>query len=203
MWPQRGTGSSSSGPSGPSPSSSGPDPSLITISGIQYAGTGCPAGSVAQVIDPSRTVFTLIFDRFIAQDGPNVDYSETTKNCQINVDLRVPQGWQYSIVSVDYRGYAKLDPSAVGIHQTLYYWAGNDQTALSREVINGPIEENYQIRHQFGLESLIWSECNAVRSLNINARISVTAEGNDRGLITNDSVDGKFRQIQRLMWKRC
>eukprot|EP01126_Amoeba_proteus_P038757 TRINITY_DN4055_c0_g1_i7.p1 TRINITY_DN4055_c0_g1~~TRINITY_DN4055_c0_g1_i7.p1 ORF type:complete len:148 (+),score=18.76 TRINITY_DN4055_c0_g1_i7:181-624(+) len=118
MWPQSGTGPSSSGPSssgpsssgpsssGPSrtgPSRSGPDPRLVTISGIQYAGSGCPAGSVAQVIDPSRTVFTLIFDRFIAQDGPNVDYSETTKNCQINVDLRVPQGWQYSIVSVDYR----------------------------------------------------------------------------------------------------
>eukprot|EP01126_Amoeba_proteus_P038756 TRINITY_DN4055_c0_g1_i6.p1 TRINITY_DN4055_c0_g1~~TRINITY_DN4055_c0_g1_i6.p1 ORF type:complete len:131 (+),score=12.88 TRINITY_DN4055_c0_g1_i6:181-573(+) len=74
MWPQSGTGPSSSGPSssgpsssgpsssGPSrtgPSRSGPDPRLVTISGIQYAGSGCPAGSVAQVIDPSRTVLCV------------------------------------------------------------------------------------------------------------------------------------------------
>src|SRR5262245_51642085 len=81
----------------------GPDASKVKIHGISYAGSGCPAGSVSQMVSPDAEAFTLLFDSYIAEAGPGVSLANGRKNCQIAVDLRFPSGWSYTIFDVDYR----------------------------------------------------------------------------------------------------
>src|SRR5947208_7771357 len=73
----------------------GPDPSKVWISGITTGGTGCPDGTVSQVFSDDRSTFTLIFDTYIASLGPGVPITESRKNCQLNINLHYPGGFQY------------------------------------------------------------------------------------------------------------
>ena len=99
----------------------GPKPSETYIAGLTYGGSGCPAGSVASAFSPDRKTFTMIFDSFVASSGTGVPITEGRKNCQINVDMRYPQGWSYSIVTVDYRGYASLPAGVTATQKSTYY----------------------------------------------------------------------------------
>ena len=99
----------------------GPDPSQTYIAGLTYGGSGCPAGTVASSFATDRKTFTMIFDSFVASSGTGVAITENRKNCQINVDMYYPQGWSYSIVSVDYRGYASLPAGVTATQKATYY----------------------------------------------------------------------------------
>lgn len=67
---------------------------------------------------------TLIFDEYYASIGPGVARTENRKNCQINVSLKYPGGFQYSIMSADYRGYASIDKGVTGTLKSNYYFSG-------------------------------------------------------------------------------
>jgi len=78
-------------------SGAGPDPSTVYISGISYGGSGCPQGTVSQILSPDLQTFTLIFDQYAAQIGSGIDPLQSRSNCQLNVQLHYPSGWQYSV----------------------------------------------------------------------------------------------------------
>jgi hypothetical protein len=99
----------------------------VTIKGVTYGGTGCPQGTMSSQISEDRTTVTLIFDSYIASIGPGISVTDSRKNCQLNVDIRYPGGFQYSILSADYRGYASLQQGISGTLKSTYYFAG--QTA--------------------------------------------------------------------------
>jgi hypothetical protein len=97
----------------------------VTIRGVTYGGTGCPQGTVSNQISSDRTIMTLIFDAYIASFGPDVKATENRKNCQINVDIQYPGGFQYSILSADYRGYAAIQKGVTGTLKSTYYFSGS------------------------------------------------------------------------------
>jgi hypothetical protein len=68
--------------------------------------------------------FTLIFDDYVASIGPGVAITESRKNCQLDIDLQYPSGFQYSVFNADYRGYAALDANVTGTQQSTYYFSG-------------------------------------------------------------------------------
>lgn len=78
-------------------------------------------------ISNDRSVVTLIFDSYIASIGPGIGVTEQRKNCQLNVDLEYPGGFQYSILSADYRGYSAIQKGVTGTLKSTYYFSG--QTA--------------------------------------------------------------------------
>src|SRR5262245_50167374 len=85
-----------------------PNPAEVYLQSISYGGTGCPQGSVANTFSADRKAFTLIFDKFVASSGPGVPITETRKNCQLNINIHVPQGFTYAVHTFDYRGYVQL-----------------------------------------------------------------------------------------------
>lgn len=180
-------------------------PDYVTIRSISFAGSGCPAGTVAGNVSPDLTAFTLLFDQYIAEVGPGVPFSEKRKNCQLNIDFDFPPGWSYSLLTVDYRGYVSLDPRVTGLQQSSYYFQGQFATARLRTPIVGPIDEDYQIRDTLGMSALVWSPCGAMRSININSEIRLDNSRNrqGRGLMTTDSIDGSVRLIYGIQWRRC
>jgi hypothetical protein len=75
-------------------------------------------------ISADRSIVTLIFDAYIASIGPGVAVTEQRKNCQLNVDLLYPGGFQYSILSADYRGYSNIQKGVTGTLKSTYYFSG-------------------------------------------------------------------------------
>lgn len=180
-------------------------PEYVRVRNITYAGTGCPAGSVADNVSPDLQALTLLFDEYFAEVGPGVPYNQRRKNCQILIDLDFPQGWTYTLFTVDYRGYVSLDPDVSAFQQSSYYFAGQQQTARLATRMYGPLDSNFQIRDTLTINSLVWAPCGAQRALNINTEVRAdnTRNPNGHGLITTDSIDATLKQIYGLRWERC
>ena len=79
---------------------------------------------MATQISDDRSVVTLIFDAYIASIGPGISITENRKNCQLNVELLYPGGFQYSVLSADYRGYAAVQKGITGTLKSTYYFSG-------------------------------------------------------------------------------
>ncbi len=77
---------------------------------------------MSRTLNNSR--FTLIFDRFVASIGPGVAVTENRKNCQLNIELQYPGGFQYSIFSTMYRGYVDVDKGVTARQQATFYFSG-------------------------------------------------------------------------------
>ncbi|TWW08152.1 hypothetical protein E3A20_27190 [Planctomyces bekefii] len=180
-------------------------PNYVRVRNISWAGSGCPAGSVAQNVSPDLQAFTLLFDSYIAQVGPGVPIVEKRKNCQLSVDLDFPQGWSYTIFTVDTRGYASLEPGVNGLQQSRYYFMGSAATGTLKTPLVGPVDRDYQIRDVLGLSALVWSPCGATRALNINTevRLDNSCAPGASGMMTIDSIDGNLKLIYGIQWRRC
>ena len=180
-------------------------PSYVRIVGITYAGSGCPAGTVGNNVSPDFQAFTLLFDQYQALAGPGVSFSQKRKNCQVNVSMDIPSGWSYTLFTVDTRGYVSLQPGVRAMEQSTYYFQGQSLTGRQQTIVYGPTDRNYQATDQLTLENQVWSPCGAVRSLNINTEVRVdnSAAPNNQGMMTVDSIDGHFKLIYGLRWRRC
>lgn len=181
---------------------------VITIKKIQYNGTGCPLGTVAQNISEDKTAFTLTFSEFVAESGPNISLASGRKNCVATLVLDVPAGWQYSVGSFYYRGFIGIDKGVTAEHSADYFFEGQGATGRFSATKNGPFQDEYIYKDKVGLASAVWSPCGVERALNINAKIRVANADaskypNARGLITNDSIDGQITQVWGITWRRC
>lgn len=190
------------------PTPDAPNPNEVSISGFTYAGSGCPAGSVASSQDPSKTVLTLLFDSYIASIGPGTVPKDWRKNCQVNLNIRYPGGYQFSIFSADYRGFEKLESGVTGKQTATYYFSGEQAQSSLSSYFNGPTSppegKDYLITDKFAVESRVWSPCGANLPLNINSQLSLSSKDKKAsGLLTTDSQDFKFAQIYHIEWRRC
>ncbi|KAJ3087154.1 hypothetical protein HK102_011706 [Quaeritorhiza haematococci] len=173
---------------------------------ISYGGSGCPQGSVATAFNNDRTAFTLIYDNYVASSAPNVPLSESRKNCNLNLNMHIPQGYSYSVLALDTRGFLALDQGVSAYSQTGYYFQGelDDKTVQRRW--DGPINgDNYAVRDNFDQSNVVWSPCG--RSANVNIATSIRVDNSrnrqGQGLMTADSTDGKVKQIFSFRWRKC
>ncbi len=184
------------------PLPSGPDPTTVYVRSITYTGTGCPQGSVAQSLTADRTGFTLTFDAFVASKGPDVPATEATKTCQVNLDLKVPQGWQYSIGTIDYRGVVSLPKKMKATQEATYYFNGDGGLASADTKFVGPVDKDYLIRDTLPFSTVVWSSCDEARPLNILTQLSLKG-GTEAGQISGGVMDGKVKFVLGLHWKEC
>ncbi|KAF7526197.1 hypothetical protein G7054_g10857 [Neopestalotiopsis clavispora] len=201
------------------PTSDAP-PSGVVIEGISYAGSGCNAGSVAGAISSDLSTVTLLYDSFVAQAGSGIQPAEGRKNCQLNLQLRLPQGWQFSVFKADYRGYAYLQKGDRGVIKSTYYFSGDSSQVSAQQTLTGAYDDNYLKTDEFGLESTVWSPCGEEGLLNVNSEVRVTPlNTNNTALLTVshhhpdyakmisssavDSTDFKFTQVHYLQWQEC
>lgn len=122
----------------------GPSGHEIEIAGVTYGGTGCPDGTVQGLLTDDKTTLTLSFDAYTVQSGPAIPATDRRKFCQLQLKLRYPSGFQYSIFGADYRGYASLEKGVTGTTQSTYYFSGQQNQVcnsclqcLSALLVNG------------------------------------------------------------------
>jgi hypothetical protein len=169
-----------------------------------YGGSGCPDGSARAVVSPDRQSFTMIFDQYLvsASGSGSID----RKNCQILVNFDFPQGWSYSIIRLDYRGFFAMDQGTTGFQQSLYYFQGIPQQGRLRTYFTGPSSGDYTISDILEVGEMVWSPCGARRGLNINSSLFTQVKpgyANSSSMITNDSIDGSVKTVYILQWRRC
>ncbi|KAF1955096.1 hypothetical protein CC80DRAFT_517280 [Byssothecium circinans] len=182
-----------------------PPPGQVTIRGVTYGGTGCPQGTMSTQISSDRTTMTLIFDSYIASIGPGVAVTENRKNCQLNVEVLYPGGFQFSVLSADYRGYAAIQKGVEGTLKSTYYFSGQTDQSSTQYVFKGPVTGDYLKHDEANSTSIVWSPCGSTGMLNINSQVRLTSgtSSSAQGLLTTDSTDLKFTQKVYVQWQAC
>lgn len=180
----------------------GDRPSYVRLRSLSYAGSGCPAGSVASKVSADRATFTLLFDSFVAEIGRNVPLSQSRKTCMLSVDLDFPIGWSYAVDTVEMQGYADLNPGVRADISAAYYFQGSVATARLGSSLYGPSSRDYLIRDALGASAMVWSPCGMQRALNVQYSIRLSGTGGS-GLLTMDSPIDSNPKLFTLRWKRC
>lgn len=181
---------------------SGPDPTKVNVQSVTYGGSGCPQGTVATSLGDDRSGFTLLFDGFVASKGPEIPLTEATKTCQVNLHLEVPQGWQYSIGTIDHRGVVSLPKKMKATQQVTYYFDGDGELTSADTTFAGPVSKDYLIRDTLPFSSVAWSSCDQVRPLTITTQLQLRG-GTETGSISTETMDGKIAFVLGLRWRQC
>ncbi|MCP9208300.1 DUF4360 domain-containing protein [Streptomyces cucumeris] len=181
-------------------------PEKIQVDVRTVNGSGCPKGTTAIAVANDNTAFTITYSDYLAQVGPDADPIDIRKNCQLNLDVHIPQGFTYAIAKVDYRGYASLQRGARGTEKASYYFQGSADTASQTHEFSGPYRDNWQTTDSTDYSALVWAPCGQDRNLNINTELRVNAgssPASSTSFMAMDSTDGGVNTIYHLAWKEC
>lgn len=179
-------------------------PSGITFSVVTVNGSGCPAGTARVHTAADGTSFTVVYSDFVASAGGPVDTTEFRKNCQINLQVDIPQGFTYAIAEAEYRGHARLYSGATAEQNAYYYFTGTSPTTETNYVLNGPYNGRWKNADKAEVAALIYAPCGVRTNLNINTDLRVRAGTAEvRNWISMDRAHGDVENIYHLSWKQC
>ncbi|MGY0459151.1 DUF4360 domain-containing protein [Kitasatospora sp. cg17-2] len=184
-----------------------PPPDKIVISVATVNGSGCPAGTAAVAVSPDNTAFTVTYSNYVAQVGLGSKPTDFRKNCQLNLNVHVPQGFTYAVAAADYRGFAHLEKGATAVQRANYYFQGSPQTTYSSHSFTGALDDSWQATDTVAVEALVWAPCGELRNFNINTELRVAAGSSDptrtTSFMTMDSTDGSINTVYHFAWKHC
>ncbi|WP_369383413.1 DUF4360 domain-containing protein [Streptomyces sp. cg36] len=184
-----------------------PPPDKIVIDLVTVNGSGCPAGTAAVAVSPDNTAFTVTYSSYLAQVGKGSSPTDFRKNCQLALNVHVPQGFTYAIASADYRGFAHLEKGATAQERANYYFQGMSQTAYVTHPFKGPFDDDWQTNDTTDVSALVYKPCGEERYLNINTELRAGAGTSDpvntTSFITMDSTDASITTVYHFSWKEC
>lgn len=164
-------------------------------------GSGCPAGTADVSMNGDNTAFTVTYSDYLAVAGDNASPTEFRKNCQLTLQVDVPSGYRYTILNVEYSGFAYLTQGAKGLMQAAYYFQGSPDTSYSPHEFQGPYFDTWRVPDS---RRLPWSGCGERPLLNINTELRVyAAENGSTSLMAMDSTRASSRSVYHLAWERC
>lgn len=180
-------------------------PGQVQVDLKSVNGSGCKAGTTAAVMNPDNTAFTLTYSDFTAEAGPGVDAVKKRRNCQLGINVHVPQGFTVAISRSDYRGYADLRDGATGTFRTSYYIQGESGTVHVDEDFYGPYQDNWQVSHETAWVDLVWGKCGRSTLFNVNQQLMVKPGdyASNSSFLTMDSTDHGAETVFNVSWRRC
>lgn len=182
-----------------------PAPEGVTVRQFAYAGTGCPAGSLSGELPVGGTTFLLGWETFYAEVGPGLPLSASRKNCQINLDLGYPEGWQYAVKSLSYGGTFNVAAGVSAVVASAFYFQGAADTVRFDHETVGPLVQDFATVDVVADEELRWSACGATRSLNLNVQARVAANAHDLVGYARfgEDANGSVPSVLTLVWRPC
>lgn len=179
----------------------------VGIDLITANGTGCAKGTVAIAMSADNTAFTISYSGYLAQVGVGARPNEARRHCQLNLHIRVPDGFTYAIESVTHRGFASLAPGATGFHRARYHLQDQSPPAFLEHRISGPLADDWQATDLAGSAGPAFAPCGAPRNLNVHSELEVTPgtsnTANTTSFLALDSTDGALVTTYRVVWKAC
>ena len=170
----------------------GPDPDTIYIKSMTYGGSGCPQGTVGTSFSDDRSVFTMIFDRFIAVLGNGAAAVDSRKNCVITLNLNAPAGTKWAVTSLDFRGFVELDTGVSATARREFFVPSG--IVSTQTDFSGPTNKDYLLHDEQAIKTDA-TTCGGSALLTVDTQVALTNVSGDAsatGQITDDSVDGKF-----------
>ena len=184
-----------------------PPAGQISITVVTVNGSGCPAGTAAVASAADNTSFTVTYSDYLAQVGVGAKPTDLRKNCQLNLQVGVPQGFTFAIAQADYRGFAYLADGATGLERANYYFQGMSPTASISHPFAGPFADDWQTTDKTDVAALVYAPCGEQRNLNINTELRVGIGTSDPTTTTSfmsmDSTDSSVNTIYHLAWRQC
>jgi len=181
-----------------------PNPNEVWVESVSYGGTGCPQGSASVDIFADKKSFQILLQEYIASTGPGVKINESRKNCQVTVGFHYPGGFQYSVFSSDYRGYADIAKGDTGYQKANYYFSGETKQVSTETKIVGPYNDDYLLHDEIPFSSTVWSPCGRSSGLSINTSVRLDSKDKKReSILTTDSIDGKVTYQVGIQWQKC
>lgn len=172
-----------------------------------YGGTGCPAGTVSATLSDDQKTLSLIFDGYVAEAGGDTRKTVDRKNCQVALPIHVPQGYSFSIIEMDYRGFNSLPSGAFSQFNVEYYLAFPGAPVSGPKYSKrwyGPLSQDYLLSNALGLSAVVWSPCGGDLNLRTNTSMMVqTNRAREQAMATVDSIDAKASIEYLIQWRRC
>jgi len=169
---------------------------------IVGAGPGCP-DPLAYSVTPDGQTFTVYFSDMVLNHPPGATYKKT--NCTVGLKLHLPNGQQFSITTVDTRGFAHLPVGTYADQRSKYYFAGNHPELRAHSRLHGFYDDDWTYTDTFGIASSLRSPCGGQGILNIDTALILNTAGNpyEDAYIDNTTIDGTFRMIFQANWDHC
>ncbi|MEV0903038.1 DUF4360 domain-containing protein [Actinoplanes sp. NPDC049802] len=178
----------------------------MVIEVVSANGSGCPNNTAEVSVSPDNKAFTVAYSQFIAQVGPLAKPTDYRRQCQLSLNVHVPEGFTYAVASADYRGYARLEKGATASETAFYYFQGERHTTRIRHDFKGFMDEDWQRSDRVEAGSMSYLPCGEKRYLNVNTELKVNAGTSPKGttsFMTMDSTDGNLETIYRVSWMKC
>ena len=160
---------------------------------INFAGTGCPAGSVA-VTDANTATMSLLFDSYDA--GADSVSGVKRSSCNFAVPVHVPQGYQVSVMTADWQGYAE---GKVQLKRK-YFFAGQPRAPWITSNINSRHGTDFLKSDKMLHRTLTWGACGRSVNLRINSNLRARGRGSYAAV---DTLDLQNKVKFHLKWRRC
>ena len=151
------------------------------------AGSGCPAGTTDFAITPDGQTLTILFDSYLADPG--------NLTCNVAVPVHVPNGYQVSLMTADYRGFVEGSAEL----RRSYFFAGATGPALVTPFKSSAGKE-YTERDNLLTMSESFARCGQDVNLRINSRIRTKTSHSS---ISVDSLDLNNGMVFHLQYKKC
>jgi hypothetical protein len=179
-------------------------PKGITVTGVTFSGTGCPAGSVGTFLSADGSTYTLIFDSFTAAVNAGAA-AVNTVGCSVKLALKYPNGYSMSVSQQTYRGSVQLDSKVTAAQSATYNFGLPIPLASASSQFTGPVDQDFTRTENVTLAALALSPCNGAGTLTINTSLSVSNRANSagQGIFTESSQDGKLTSQLGLQWYKC
>ena len=152
---------------------------------IKFRGTGCPAGSYT-VSGEGTDTMTILFEKYdAAKPKENAASGMMRTGCSFVVPVSVPQGFQVSNLTSDWRGYAEGRTKL----RREYFFAGQRGPSKTSSPRGDYVERD-------NLMHATWSKCGR-GEVPMRVNSSIRAEGNP-SYITLDKM-----MNFRITWRKC
>lgn len=178
----------------------------VQVKNLQANGSGCPVGSTTKLLvdtdgSGSADFFQVTFNQFdVERPG------KSKKNCLVTAVLGIPQGWSFSVINVQYEGYAEIHKKHIGRLTTKYNFPFFSNSVTTQKNIPGYFEGEYSKQDTLGLFATVWSPCGKVAPLNMNSRLMISQKPRTRGgnsFMDVERQSGLLVQKWHLKWRRC
>ncbi|MFM2319836.1 MAG: hypothetical protein RLZZ215_2457 [Pseudomonadota bacterium] len=168
-------------------SAAAPSNNSVYFQAPAIAGSGCPAGTTDFAITPDGQTLTILFDAYSADPG--------NQTCNIAVPVHVPNGFQVSLMTADYRGFVEGKAEL----RRSYFFAGATGPSLVTPM-SSPSGREYTQRDNLVTMSESFARCGQDVNLRINSRIRTKTNNSS---ISVDSLDLNNGMVFHLQYRKC
>lgn len=177
-----------------------PPAELLAVNTTTANGSGCRQGTHEVEVLPDNRGFRIKYRQFRAQLGDGAGPADFRKNCQISMQVRVPQGYTYAVVRTRSQGGGDIASAGEGLQRDTYYYAGSPVSQWRTHAFPGGFKGDWETVDDIDPAYRVWVPCREQRQLNVNTELRV------KHVPSNPALNS-FMQLQSMTygiaWRRC